>query len=172
MAVKMISVDARIKHLFKNPVIFGISAGIIVAMANILVATAAEGSLPKGLSMFRGYGIFTYLVPVAVTVQMGLFMYHRNIATGMAIRRSEKASIYGSALPSMTMAACCICCAYQVTGILPTVGLLLAASSFLTRYGEMIMAAGLLFNALGSILILRAILLHKKKMGAVRVYTL
>jgi len=54
------------------------AAGIIVSLFNILIASIAEGSLGKGFLVFLTNGIFVYLIPPAVGVQMGLFRYHRN----------------------------------------------------------------------------------------------
>jgi len=143
-----------IKSLLKNPYVFGISAGILVILFNISIASLAEGSFEQGYQVFLSNGIFVYLIPLAVSVQMGLFRYHRNITTGN-ITGSEKMGVAGSATSSLTMMACCL---HHVSDILPSIGLILAASSFLIQYKDAIIIIGLLANVAGSIYIARAII--------------
>jgi Co/Zn/Cd efflux system component len=143
-----------IKRLLKNPFIFGASVGILVVIFNISIASLGEGSIKKGFEVFLTNGIFVYLIPLAVSIQMGLFRYHGNITTGN-IAGSEKMGMAGSATSSLTMVACCL---HHVSDILPSVGLILAASSFLIQYKVTIIIIGLLANVAGSIYIARAII--------------
>lgn len=143
-----------IKSLLKNPFVFGTSIGILVIFFNISIASLAEGSIEKGYQVFLTNGIFVYLIPLAVGIQMGLFRYHRNITTGN-IAGSEKMGMAGSATSSLTMVACCL---HHVSDMLPAVGFILAASSFLIRYKDAIITIGLLANMVGSAYIARAIL--------------
>ncbi len=143
-----------IKSLLKNPFVFGAAVGMLVIVFNISIASLAEGSLQKGYQVFLTNGIFVYLIPIAVGIQMGLFRYHRNITTGN-IGGSEKMGMAGSATSSLTMVACCL---HHVSDLLPAVGFILAASSFLIRYKDAIITIGLLANVAGSAYIARAIL--------------
>ena len=143
-----------IKNLFKNPFVFGAAIGILVILFNISIASLAEGSLRKGYEVFLTNGIFVYLIPLAVGIQMGLFRYHRNMTTAN-LAGSEKMGMAGSATSSLTMVACCL---HHVSDLLPTVGFILAASSFLIRYKDAIIIIGLLANMAGSAYIARAIL--------------
>jgi len=143
-----------IKRLLKDPFVFGASIGILVIFFNISIASIAEGSLHKGYQVFLTNGIFVYLIPLAVGIQMGLFRYHRNITTGNA-SGSEKMGMAGSATSSLAMVACCL---HHVSDLLPAVGFILATSSFLIQYKDAIIIIGLLANAAGSIYIARAIL--------------
>lgn len=143
-----------IKSLLKNPFVFGAGIGILVILFNISIASLAEGSLEKGYQVFLTNGIFVYLIPLAVGIQMGLFRYHRNITTGN-IGGSEKMGMAGSATSSLTMVACCL---HHVSDLLPAVGFIIAASSFLIRYKDAIIIIGLLANMAGSAYIARAIL--------------
>ena len=152
--VNKISWIQVIKRLLKNPFIFGASVGIIVVIFNISIASLAEGSIKKGFEVFLTNGIFVYLIPLAVSIQMGLFRYHRNITTGN-IAGSEKMGMAGSATSSLTMVACCL---HHVSDILPSIGLILAASSFLIQYKNTIIITGLLANVAGSIYIAKAII--------------
>ena len=152
--VNKMSIKQGIKNLLKNPFVFGASAGILVVLFNISIASLAEGSFEKGYQVFLSNGIFIYLIPLAVGVQMGLFRYHRNITTGN-IAGSEKMGMAGSATSSLTMVACCL---HHVSDILPSIGLILAASSFLIQYKDAIIIIGLLANVAGSIYITRAII--------------
>ncbi len=152
--VNKISIKQGIKNLLRNPFVFGASAGILVVLFNISIASLAEGSFEKGYQVFLTNGIFVYLIPLAVSVQMGLFRYHRNITAGN-MAGSEKMGIAGSATSSLTMMACCL---HHVSDILPSIGLILAASSFLIRYKDAIIIIGLLANVAGSIYIARAII--------------
>ncbi|CAG1002755.1 MAG: hypothetical protein OIN86_02635 [Candidatus Methanoperedens sp.] len=152
--VNKMSIKQGIKNLLKNPFVFGASAGILVVLFNISIASLAEGSFEKGYQVFLTNGIFVYLIPLAVGVQMGLFRYHRNITTGN-IAGSEKMGMAGSATSSLTMVACCL---HHVSDILPSIGLILAASSFLIQYKDSIIIIGLLANVAGSIYIARAII--------------
>jgi len=144
----------HIKNLLKNPFIFGATIGILVVIFNISIASLAEGSLKSGYSAFLSNGIFVYLIPLAVGVQMGLFRYHRNITTGNA-SGSEKMGMAGSATSSLAMVACCL---HHVSDLLPAVGFILATSSFLIQYKDAIIIIGLLANVAGSVYITRAIL--------------
>lgn len=146
-----------IKSLLKNPFIFGSSIGILVILFNISVASLAEGSIEKGYDVYLSNGIFIYLIPLAVGIQMGLFRYHRNITTGN-IAGSEKMGMAGSATSSLTMVACCL---HHVSDLLPAVGFILAASSFLIQYKDTIITIGLMANVIGSAYIARAILKDK-----------
>ncbi len=108
----------------------------------------------KDTRYFLSNGIFVYLIPLAVSVQMGLFRYHRNITTGN-IAGSEKMGMAGSATSSLTMVACCL---HHVSDLLPSIGFILAASSFLIQYKDAIITIGLLANMIGSTYIARAII--------------
>ncbi|MCZ7397330.1 MAG: hypothetical protein O8C59_02320 [Candidatus Methanoperedens sp.] len=143
-----------IKRLLKDPFVFGASIGILVIFFNISIASIAEGSLHKGYQVFLTNGIFVYLIPLAVGIQMGLFRYHRNITTGNA-SGSEKMGMAGSATSSLAMVACCL---HHVSDLLPAVGFILATSSFLIQYKDAIIIIGLLANVAGSVYITRAIL--------------
>lgn len=153
MVNKMSGIQS-IKNLLRNPFIFGSGIGILVILFNISVASLAEGSIEKGYDVYLSNGIFVYLIPLAVGIQMGLFRYHRNITTGN-IGGSEKMGMAGSATSSLTMVACCL---HHVSDLLPAVGFILAASSFLIRYKDAIITIGLLANMIGSAYIARAIL--------------
>ncbi|VVB90158.1 Uncharacterised protein [uncultured archaeon] len=144
----------HIKSLLKNPFIFGAGIGIFVILFNISIASLAEGSLEKGYQVFLTNGTFVYLIPLAVGIQMGLFRYHRNITTGNIVG-SEKMGMAGSATSSLTMVACCL---HHVSDLLPSIGLILAASSFLIQYKDAIIIIGLFANVAGSIYIARAII--------------
>ncbi|HMB45632.1 MAG TPA: hypothetical protein VKL21_07405 [Candidatus Methanoperedens sp.] len=152
--VNKMSIKQVIKNLLKNPFVFGASAGMLLVLFNISIASLAEGSFEKGYQVFLTNGIFVYLIPLAVSVQMVLFRYHRNITTGN-IAGSEKMGMAGSATSSLTMVACCL---HHVSDILPSIGLILAASSFLIQYKDAIIIIGLLANVAGSIYIARAII--------------
>ncbi|MCZ7362538.1 MAG: hypothetical protein O8C58_04265 [Candidatus Methanoperedens sp.] len=143
-----------IKRLLKDPFVFGASIGILVIFFNISIASIAEGSLHKGYQVFLTNGIFVYLIPLAVGIQMGLFRYHRNITTGNA-SGSEKMGMAGSATSSLAMVACCL---HHVSDLLPAVGFILATSSFLIQYKDAIIIIGLFANVAGSVYITRAIL--------------
>ncbi|NJD77904.1 MAG: hypothetical protein FIB08_12555 [Candidatus Methanoperedens sp.] len=144
-----------IRSLLRNPFVFGAGIGILVVLFNISIASLAEGSIGKGYQVFLTNGIFVYLIPLAVGVQMGLFRYHRNLISGHGVSGSEKMGMAGSATSSLTMVACCL---HHVSDLLPTVGLILAASSFLIQYKDAIIIIGLLANVAGSAYIARAIL--------------
>ncbi len=146
-----------IKNFLRNPYVFGASIGILVIIFNISIASLAEGSVENGYQVFLTNGIFVYLIPVAVGIQMGLFRYHRNITTGN-IDGSEKMGMAGSGTSSVTMVVCCL---HHVSDLLPTVGFIIAASSFLIQYKNTIIITGLLFNVAGSIYIARAIIKDK-----------
>ena len=146
-----------IKNLLKNPFVFGACTGILVILFNISIASLAEGSIDKGYQIFLTNGIFIYLIPLAVSIQMGLFRYHRNITTGN-IGGSEKMGMAGSATSSLTMVACCL---HHVSDLLPAIGFILAASSFLIQYKDAIIIIGLMANMIGSAYIARAILKDK-----------
>jgi len=148
----------RIRELLKNPYIFGGVAGLLVALFNISIASLAEGSLDKGYDVFLANGIFVYLIPLAVGVQMGLFRYHRNI-TNAITSGSEKVGMAGSATSSLAMLACCL---HHVSDLLPAVGFILATSSFLTEYKDTIIMIGLSANLAGSAYIARAILKDRR----------
>ena len=147
-----------IKSLLKNPIIFGAGIGILVILFNISIASIGEGSLHKGFQVFLTNGIFVYLIPLAVGVQMGLFKYHRNITAEKKLCGSEKVGVAGSATSSLTMVACCL---HHVSDFLPSVGFILATSSFLIQYKDAIIIIGLLANIAGSSYIARAILKDK-----------
>ena len=149
------SVKKGTKSLLKNPFIFGASVGVLVVLFNISIASLAEGSFEKGYQVFLNNGIFVYLIPLAVSVQMGLFRYHRNLTSENKLCGSEKMGMAGSATSSLTMVACCL---HHVSDLLPAVGFILAASSFLIQYKDAIITAGLLANLVGSAYIARAIL--------------
>ena len=151
------SIKQGIKLHLRNPFVFGASIGIFVVLFNISIASLAEGSFEKGYEVFLTNGIFVYLIPLAVSVQMGLFRYHRNtttITTGN-VAGTEKMGMAGSATSSLTMVACCL---HHVSDLLPSIGLVLAASSFLIQYKDTIIIIGLLANVAGSIYIARAII--------------
>lgn len=143
-----------IKNRLKNPYVFGASIGILVILFNISIASIAEGSLQKGYQVFLSNGIFVYMIPLAVGIQMGLFRYHRNITSG-STSGSEKMGMAGSTTSSLAMVACCL---HHVSDLLPAVGFILATSSFLIQYKDAIIIIGLLANVAGSLYIARAIL--------------
>ncbi len=147
--------EPGIKSLLKNPFVFGAIIGMLVILFNISIASLAEGSFGKGYQVFLTNGIFVYLIPLAVGVQMGLFRYHRNMTAEKKLFGSEKVGITGSVTSSLTMLACCL---HHVSDLLPAVGFILATSSFLIQYKDTIIIIGLLANVAGSAYIARAIL--------------
>jgi hypothetical protein len=153
MVNKMYGIQV-IKRLLKNPFVFGASVGMLVVIFNISIASLGEGSIKKGFEVFLTNGIFVYLIPLAVSIQMGLFRYHRNITTGN-IAGSEKMGMAGSATSSLTMVACCL---HHVSDILPSIGLIFAASSFFIQYKDPIIITGLLANVAGSVYVAKAII--------------
>lgn len=155
-------VTKDIKLLIRNPFAFGAAVGLLVILSNISIAFLAEGSLKGGYSVFLDNGIFTYLIPLAVGVQMGLFRHHRNIKSEKKLCGSEKIGITGSITSSVTMILCCL---RHITDLLPTMGFILAASSFLTQYKDTIIIAGLVVNVAGSAYIAREILKDRKVAG-------
>jgi hypothetical protein len=161
--VNKISGIQVIKRLLKNPFIFGASVGILVVIFNISIASLAEGSIKKGFEVFLTNGIFVYLIPLSVSIQMGLFRYHRNITTEN-IADSEKMGMAGSATSSLAMIACCL---HHVSDLLPAVGFVIATSSFLTEYKNTIIIIGLLANVAGSIYIIRAIIKDRSLLAKV-----
>ena len=58
-----------------------------------------------------------------------------------------------------------LCCLHHVSDLLPALGFILAASSFLTQYKNAIIIAGLVANAAGSAYIAREILKDGKVSG-------
>lgn len=144
----------KVQELLKNPFIFGGVTGLLVVLFNISIASLAEGSFEKGYDVFLANGIFVYLIPLAVGVQMGLFRYHRNMINGN-VSGSEKVGMAGSATSSLAMLACCL---HHVSDLLPAMSFILATSSFLTEYKDTIIIIGLLANLAGSAYITRAIL--------------
>ncbi len=144
-----------IKSLLRNPYIFAAATGVLVVLFNISIASLAEGSIEKGYQVFLSNGIFVYLIPAAVGIQMGLFRYHRNLTAENKLCGSEKMGMAGSATSSLTMIVCCL---HHVSDLLPAVGFILAASSFLIQYKDAILTIGLLANMAGSAYIARAIL--------------
>jgi hypothetical protein len=143
-----------IKNLLKNPYVFGVTIGLLVILFNISIASIGEGSLQNGYQVFLSKGIFVYLVPLAVGIQMGLFRYHRNMTSGSA-SGSEKMGVAGSAASSLAMVACCL---HHVSDLLPAAGFILATSSLLTEYQDSIIIIGLIANLIGSLYIARAII--------------
>ena len=148
------SENPGIRSLLRNPFVFGAVIGILVIVFNISIASLAEGSIGKGYQVFLSNGIFVYLIPIAVGIQMGLFRYHRNLTSGIA-SGTEKVGMAGSAASSLAMVACCL---HHVSDLLPAVGFLLATSSFLIEYKDAIIIIGLLANLAGSAYIAKAIL--------------
>ena len=150
----MMPVKQFLKGVLRNPLSFGILVGILVFLFNIALVTLIEGSLDVGISVFKENGIFSYLIPLAVSVQMGLFRHHRNITSESKLCGSEKVGIAGSATSTATMVVCCL---HHVTELVPAFGFFLATTSFLTEYKDAIIMAGLLANVAGSVYIARAI---------------
>lgn len=130
---------------------------MLVTLFNISIASLAEGSFEKGYYVFLANGIFVYLIPPTVGVQMGLFRHHRNIAKEVA-SGSEKIGMAGSATSSLAMLACCL---HHVSDLLPAMGFILATSSLLTEYKDTIIMIGLLASLAGSAYITRAILRNR-----------
>jgi hypothetical protein len=155
--VNKMSVIEGTRSLLRNPFIFGAGTGILVILFNISTASLSEGSLQKGYQIFLTNGIFVFLIPLAVSVQMGLFRYHRNMTIGNTAGY-EKMGMAGSATSSLAMVACCL---HHVSDILPTIGFLLAASSFLIEYKDSMIIIGLLANVAGSIYIAKAIIIDR-----------
>ncbi len=145
------------KSLLKNPFVFGAGIGILVILFNISIASLAEGSFEKGYQVFLSNGVFVYLIPLAVGIQMGLFRHHRNITAG-SIAGSDRMGMAGSATSSLAMVACCL---HHVSDLLPAIGFVLAASTFLIQYKNTIILIGLLANVVGSAYIAKAILNDK-----------
>lgn len=143
------------RNVLRNPFLFGTGFGILVIIFNISIASLAEGSLKGGYSIFLDNGIFVYLIPMAVGLQMGLFRYHRNLISGKHLIGSEKIGMAGSTTSSVAMIACCL---HHISDLLPAVSFLLAASSFLIDYKDYIIVLGLVANLAGSAYIARTIL--------------
>lgn len=151
-----------VRRLLDRPFFFGAASGIAIVLMILAVSTISSGSIDMGIEMYLSNGVFTYLVPLSVVVQMGLFKYHRNSTRTIVLPLVEKVGVRGSALPSAALLACCVCCVAPISAMLPAMGFVLAASSFVANYKFAILAIAIMANAIGSVLIYGAILRHKK----------
>lgn len=90
--------------LLNNPVTYGLISGLVIIVINLSIASIAEGSLEKGYQLvFRINDVFIYLVPIAVSVQMGLFKYHKNITSEKKICEYERLGLTGSLISLLAM---------------------------------------------------------------------
>jgi hypothetical protein len=151
--------------LFKNPVIFGISAGIAVILFNLAIAAVVDNSMHGGGYLdFAHNDKLVYLIPFAVAVQMGLFRHYRNIATNKTVFTTEMVGASGSAFSTVTLVACCLaCCTPPVWNLFPALGIVLAASSLVMQYQDTILAIALLANLIGSVVLLLLIRRHGRE---------
>ena len=145
-----------------NPVFFGSFFGVLVIVVNIGIASLAEGSLQKGIDVYSANGFFIILVPVSVAVFMALFRAHRNLPTSANSVTSEKIGMGGSVTSSGAMVLCCL---HHVTELLPTVGFLVATTSFLTDFKDVFIVLGLMINTLASLYLLSLISKDSKLIG-------
>lgn len=155
---------SQVKHFsIRNPFVLGVFAGIFVVILNISIAAVSEGSIQKGMSIYFDNGIFAYLIPLTVAIQIGLFRHYKNMVAKKMFMGLGEIGVHGSLLSSLSLVVCCVCCIYPISAIIPTIGILAALAPSLIRYKDLIIAFALLVNVLGSIFIARAILRIKKE---------
>jgi hypothetical protein len=155
---------ARLKQTLRNPVIFGIAAGLLIVLLDLAIGTLFGGSVQAGYELFANNDPLWNLVPVAVAVQMGLFRYYLNLPVPLVALKTEVLGASGAVFTSVTLVTCCMaCCVMPVWSLLPAIGVVIAASSFFMQYQEAILIAALLANAIGSIVLL--LLIYRRKNG-------
>ena len=155
---------ARLKDLMANPLVFGATSGIIVILIDLAIGAFFGGSVEAGYAFFVNNDPLWFLVPVAVTVQMGLLRYYYNLPVTRAVFKTERLGVAGSAFTSVTMVTCCVaCCVMPIWNLLPAIGMVLAVSSAFMQYREAILIVSLLANVVGSIVLL--LLSYQRKKG-------
>ncbi len=154
---------ARLKHLLANPLVFGVTSGLIVVLIDLAIGTWFEGSLQAGYEAFAHNDPLWYLVPVAVSAQMGLLRYYLNLPVTRMVFKTERLGVVGSAFTSVTLVTCCVaCCVMPIWSLLPAMGMVLAVSAFFMEYSGAILLLTLLANMLGSTVLL-LLIYHRKK---------
>jgi len=147
------------KKFLHNPVIFGVLIAIGAMLINLVITTLAEGSISGGIDVLLENGIFVLLVPLAIGIQMFLFRYHRNMVQLHHIDKSEKIGISGAVTSSGSMVFCCL---HHISDLVPTLGFLLATTSFLSDFKYIFTIFGILINFSISVYILNLILNDNK----------
>jgi hypothetical protein len=104
------SATGLVKKLFRSPAVFGLAAGILVILFNVLVTAALGDSMHGGYLDFASNDKLVYLIPIAVALQMGLFRHYRNIVANRTVFVTEMAGVSGSAFSTVTLVACCLAC--------------------------------------------------------------
>lgn len=158
------SATGRWKKLLKSPVIFGLTAGILVILFNLAIMAVQGDSMHGGYLDFTHNNKLVYLIPFAVALQMGLFRHYRNITKNKTAFMTEMAGASGSAFSTVTLVACCVtCCSPPLWNLLPAAGIVVAASSFAMQYQDTILTIALLANVAGSAVLLLIIRRHGRE---------
>jgi len=122
----------------------------------LLVMGLGSGSLDFAVSELVRLRYWVSALVLGFGIQVGLFGYLKNSRKAGG---QEKGMMAGSS--SASAVAMVACCAHHLTDILPLIGLSLAAT-FLARYQEWFLAAGIVSNLAGIGLMVRNLNLFRK----------
>ncbi len=141
----------------QRPFIAGIIATDALLVLFIVLVTSISG-WAKTKDQFAHYWVYLVLLAIGFGVQVGMFVYLREIAK----RASKKIMAVTGGTSTASMISCCV---HYLANILP----LISASGvavFVEQYQAQFFWVGLLFNAFGIIVIARRIVKAQQHMGA------
>lgn len=136
--------------------LFGLTGSVSLLGFYLVVMSLGSGSLDFAVSELVRLKYWVSALVLGFGVQIGLFSYLK--ACGKMGSR-EKGMMAGSSTTSAV--AMVACCAHHLTDVLPLIGLSLAAT-FLARYQEWFLAAGIVSNLFGVGFMIRNLMILKK----------
>lgn len=140
----------------RKAVLYGLLGSLALLGFYFLVMGLGSGSLDFAVSELVRLKYWVSALVLGFGVQVGLFSY---LKTCGKMGSQEKGIMTGSSTTSaLAMVACC---AHHLTDVLPLIGLSLAAT-FLARYQEWFLAAGIISNLFGVGLMVRNLKILKK----------
>lgn len=143
----MPKLNKELKKSSQKPVIFGITASLILFLAYFLILGFAN-SFEHALQQFTIMWHWILLLVAGFGIQIGLFAYIKNYSTANMATKSAIAA--SGTVSTGSMIACCM---HHLTDVLPFAGIS-AAALFLNKYQILFFVIGILSGLIGMNLML------------------
>lgn len=142
----------------KRSIAIGSIFSLSVMVSFLAVGTFAEGSFSQALTLVIADAYIVAPIMITVGVSTGLASYVRRLDK---FHKTMHCSTVGSVTSTVSMISCCL---HHFTDVLASASVALSTSaSFLAQYRVELVAVGIIFNLLGSGLMVRTILRYRTR---------
>ncbi|MDO8552286.1 MAG: hypothetical protein Q7S01_02010 [bacterium] len=146
------------RNTIAKSIVFGLGASLILLAVYFLALTFVSG-WSFTVDQFLDFWYFVVALAIGFGIQIGLFIYLRNLVHGSSTPLTAGGGGSGKVLGvtgTTSTAAMISCCTHYLANLLPILGIS-GAVTFVTQYQVELFWVGLLFNLAGIAFILNSI---------------